>query len=109
MKYRPVTQSAAGTSRVIRLNSQQPNFKVGLFSEISSGATLVYDIEYTYDQPEGTYATSFEVDADWRTVDGMNDLAVDGVSNLFYPVSAVRINVSSWTDGSVSLTPTQAM
>jgi hypothetical protein len=109
MRYRPVTQSAAGTSSVIRLNSEQPNFKVGLFSKISSGATLTYDIEYTYDQPEGVYATDFETDADWRVVDSMNDLTADGVSNLFYPATAVRINVSSYTDGSVSLTPTQAM
>jgi hypothetical protein len=109
MRYRPITQGALGASRVIRINSEQPNFKVGLFAEISSGANLTYTIQYTYDQPEDAYATNFATDADWRSVDGLTALTADGVSNIFYPVTAVRINVTAYTGGSVQLTVTQAM
>lgn len=109
MRNLVATQGEEGTSTILRVNSQQPNFKLGLFAEISSGANLTYTIQYTYDQPEDTYATDYATDADWRSVDAMSGVTADTVSNLYYPVNAVRINVTSYTSGSVQLTATQSM
>lgn len=101
-------QAEAGTSKILRVNGQQMNFKLGLFTQVSDDADLTYSVEYTYDQPEDDYPTSYAVDADWREVDDMSALIADGVGNIFYKVNAVRLNVTAYTAGSVKLTVTQS-
>lgn len=108
MRNLTATQGAAGTSKILRVNSEQPNFKLGLFGEISSGANLTYTVQYTYDEPEATYPTDYATDADWRSVDDMTAVTADSVGNIFYPVNAIRLNVTSYTGGSVLLTVTQS-
>lgn len=110
MRNKSVKVSSATASAPIRVNSKQPfsNFGLGLFVDVSSGATLTYSVQYTYDQPEDSYPTDFSTDADWRDVDGLSGLSADEESNIAYPVNAVRLNVTSYTDGDATLTVTQA-
>lgn len=108
MRNQVAVQADDGASKVLRVNSQQPNFKLGLFTKVSDDADLTYSVEYTYDEPESKYATDFATDADWRAVEDMAGLTGDGVGNIFYPVNALRVNVTVHTAGEVTLTVTQS-
>lgn len=103
-----VLTANGAVSRSLRVNGQQPNFKLGLFADVVSG-TLTYSAQYAYEQPEDEYAISYSGSADWRNVDGLTSLTSDAVSNLFYKVNAVRLKVTAYTSGSVRLTATQSM
>lgn len=94
-------------SKSLRVNSNQMDFKLGLFADMSG--TLTYTIQYAYEQPEGEYSVSYSASADWRAVDAMSAVTADTTGNLFYPVQAVRALISSYTSGTLKLTATQSM
>lgn len=102
-----VLQAQLAQSKSLRVNGQQMNFKLGLFVDVVSG-TLTYTAQYAYQQPEDTYAVSYSASADWRAVDSLSALSVDGTSNLFYKVNACRLILTAYTSGSVKLTVTQS-
>jgi hypothetical protein len=97
----------AAVSKSLRVNGQQPNFKVGLFVDMSG--TLTYSAQYAYQQPEDEYAVSYSASADWRGVDGLSALTADDESNLYYKVNAVRLIISAYTSGAAKLTAAQSM
>lgn len=94
-------------SKSLRVNGEQPDFKLGAFVDVVSG-TLTYSAQYTYMQPEDTYAVSYANSADWRGIDGLSSLSVDGQSNAAYKVNACRLRFSAFTSGSARLTITQS-
>jgi hypothetical protein len=94
-------------SRSLRVNGQQPNFKLGLFGDMSGA--LTYSVQYAYQQPEDEYAISYSASADWRPVDAMSAVTADSTSNIFYKVNAVRLLISAYTNGTCKLTVTQSM
>lgn len=94
-------------SRSLRVNGQQPNFKLGLFADMSG--VLTYSVQYTPDQPEDAYSVSYSASAYWLPVDAMSAVTADSVSNLFYKVNAVRLLISAYTSGTCKLTVTQSM
>lgn len=105
---RPVTRtvSSAASSDVVALNHQGPNpFNVSLLADVSAGGTLTYTVEYTLDDVFANgYAPASGV---WTAVTGMSAQTADVAGSLAYPVTGVRVRVSAYTSGSVTLTVVQ--
>lgn len=106
---RPVTRTvsgATGTSAVVALNVLNPRpFNVGLLADVAAGATLTYSVEYTFDDVQASgYNPATGV---WNSVTGMGAQTADTTGSLSFPVTGVRLNVTAWTAGSVTLTVLQ--
>ena len=102
-----VTLSAAGVSQPF-VHSQAGNspFNIGLGVAISPGATLTYSVEYTFDD---VYANNYNpATGNWTAVTGLTAQTASKDSNIAYPVMATRLNVTSYTSGSVTFTAIQA-
>lgn len=106
---RPVTRTvsgATGTSAVVALNTLAPvPFNVGLLADVSAGGSLTYSVEYTFDDVQAnSYNPATGV---WNAVSGMGAQTADATGSLAFPVTGVRLNVTAWTSGSVTLTVLQ--
>lgn len=106
---RPVTRTvsgATGTSSVVALNTlARSPFNVGLLADVSAGGNLTYSVEYTFDDVQSnSYSPASGV---WNAVSGMGAQTADTTGSLSFPVTAVRLNVTAWTSGSVTLTVLQ--
>jgi hypothetical protein len=104
---RPVTRTvsgATGASGVVALNTLNPRpFNVGLLADVTG--TLTYSVEYTFDDVQAAgYVPASGV---WNAVSGMGAQTADTTGSLSFPVTAVRLNVTAWTSGSVTLTVLQ--
>ena len=93
-----VIQGSAGTSRWIPVDYKQVPFNIGLGVVLSSGAVLTYQVEHTFDdlQDPNITPTAF-VNA------GLNGLTVNDDGNYAFPVKAIRINVTAYTNGEAKL------
>jgi hypothetical protein len=96
MRPKQITVSAAGTSNWIPLSWHQ----YSLVTDVDG--SLTYSVEYTVDNIQDPNATigSHEV-ANFVSVSDDRD------GNIAFPVRAVRLNVSAYTSGSVTLTITE--
>lgn len=104
---RPVTRTvsgATGASSVVALNTLAPvPFNVGLLADVTG--TLTYSVEYTFDDVQANnYNPASGV---WNAVTGMGAQTADTTGSLSFPVTGVRLNVTAWTSGSVTLTVLQ--
>lgn len=96
-----VKQSAKGASApiVIALNDNvywqaAPAYSLGLICTASG--TLVYSVQVTADPiPSAS--------GNWNDHDILVNQAASANGNIAYPVTGVRINVTSYTNGSVNL------
>jgi hypothetical protein len=70
-------------------NRRQSPFNMSLCHNLTAG-TMTVSAQYTLDNPQGEYSNGFANSADWRGVDGLSAVTADAVSNLAYPVTAVR-------------------
>lgn len=94
-------------SSAIPLNVKQTPFNVALQFDLTAG-TMTVDVEYTMDDPQGAYATSFDVNANWTNVTGMGAITSDTVSNFAFGCTAVRLKQTTGsTTGACTLTVIQ--
>lgn len=102
-----VTASAAGAQSPFILNQAGPSpFNVGIGCAISAGATLTYSVEYTFDD---VFAPSYDpATGNWTALTGLTAQTATKDSNIAYPVMAIRLNVTAYTSGSVTMTAIQA-
>lgn len=101
-----VTVGALGASDPIILDHYQRPFSVGIGAVLSAGASLLYTIEHTFDD---VFAASFNpASATWLFDPSLNDKSASTSANYAYPVMAIRIRVSAYTSGSVTMTVIQA-
>jgi len=103
---RPVTRtvSSQAASTPIPLNHQGRNpFNVTLLADLTGSAT--YSVQYTMDDVfDNAYNPANGV---WNAVTNMSGLVADGAGSLSSPVTAVRLNVTTYGSGSVVLTVIQ--
>ena len=103
---RPITRtvSSQAASTPIALNNLSTSpFNVSLLADVTGG--LTYTVQYTLDD---VFANSYvPASGVWTAVSGMSAQTADTAGSLAYPVTAVRINVSAYTSGSVVLTVVQ--
>jgi len=107
---RPVRQSytTAGTgqtSPVILNNLNGSPFNVNIGVDLSAGATMTYTVEYTLDD---VFSQTFSAaSATWFSTTGLTALSADAAGGITVPVTAVRLNVTAWTSGTVAFTVIQ--
>lgn len=106
MRRQISTLSAVAIADPIVLDRNQKDFKISLALVFSDTATA--SVETTSDDPEAVYPTDFNTDATWFPVLGLNAITTDAQGNVFFPISAVRLNVTAHTSGTVTLTVLQA-
>ena len=102
MRPQVITQSSAGTSAWIPVDYKQNPFNIGFGVVVSD--TLTYDIEHTFDNilDASVTPTAFK-----HSTVAAQTTSKDG--NYAFPVRAVRINVTAFTSGSVTLTLLQGV
>lgn len=99
-----VTLSGAGVSNPVPLDIYNDPFNVALFLKVSGVNTS--DVEYTSDDP---FDPSFNpASATWYKHPNMTGLSANADSNLAFPVRAVRLNCTAFTNGSAALTIIQS-
>lgn len=105
---RPITRtvSSQAASTVIALNNlSQAPFNVNLLADLSAGGSATYSVEYTLDN---VFADSYNpASGVWTAVSGMSGATADSTGSLGFPVTGVRLNVTTYGGGSVTLTVVQ--
>lgn len=101
-----VTLGAVAVSDPIPLNNYSTPFSVGVGCDISAGGVLTYNVEHTFDD---VFARNFvPATATWFPNAGLTAQTTDKDGNYLAPVTAVRLNVTAWTSGTVTMTVIQA-
>ena len=77
-----------------------PITSLGLICTVSATAALTYSVQVSGDNPEQNVVN-------WNNHDVIVNATTSLNSNIAYPVSAVRLNVTSYTSGSVNLAVVQ--
>jgi hypothetical protein len=99
-----VTQRANGASSVIPLDLRRYSEGVGLLLTITGSLTATVHITGDNVQKEGYTPSS----GNWNNHDTMINLTSSANGNLQFPVAALRLNVTSYMDGSAVLSVIQA-
>lgn len=98
-----VSMSKAGTSSIVSIDmTNQPYFVaapayvLGLVCTVSAGGNLTYTVQVTADPiPSAS--------GNWNSHDVLVSQTASANSNIAYPVTGLRLNVTSYTSGSVNL------
>ena len=77
-----------------------PITSLGLICTLSATASLTYSVQVTGDNPEGTIVN-------WNNHDVIVNATTSLNSNIAYPVSGIRLQVTSFTSGTVNLAVVQ--
>lgn len=95
------TKASIGVSPWIPVDARSSNFQVSMAAVVNG--TLTYDIEHTLDNVLDNTITPTAFKNSTMVGQAGNK---DG--NYAFPVSAIRINVTAYTSGSVTLTILQS-
>jgi len=101
-----VTVSSATVSAALPLDQYISPFNIGLGVSLSAGASLTYTVQHTFDD---VWAAGFDpATANWFNHATMTSKTTSFDGNYAYPVTAIRLNVTSYTSGEATLTAVQA-
>jgi len=101
-----VTVGAVGSSSVIPLNTYANPFNLGIGCDVSTGGSLTYTVEHTFDDVQKeTFNPS---SAKWFSQTSLTTQTAGKVGSYVFPVTAVRLTVTAWTSGSVTMTVIQS-
>ena len=101
-----VTVSSVASSAVIPLSLNADPFNVGIGCDVSAGGVLTYTVQHTFDD---VFSSTFSPStATWYSNSTLVAQTTDKDGNYAYPVTAVRITVTAYTSGSVTMTVIQA-
>ena len=101
-----VTVGSVASSNVIPLNTYGDPFNVGIGCDVSAGGSLTYTVQHTFDDVQSP--TFNPATATWFSNSTIVAQTADKDGNYAYPVTAVRLTVTAWTSGSVTMTVIQA-
>lgn len=101
-----ITVGSATNSNVVPLDTCRTPFNIGLGCVLSAGAGLTYTVQYTYDDVQAS--TYNPATGNWFNHATLASKTTSSDGNISMPVSAIRLNVSSYTSGSVTMTVLQA-
>jgi len=101
-----VTVGSATASATIPLDTYADPFNVGLAVVLSSGASLTYTVQHTFDD---VFAKNFDpATATWFSHATLVTKTASSDGNYAYPVTATRLNITIWASGTATLTVVQA-
>jgi hypothetical protein len=101
-----VVASNGAVTKTIRVNSDQvSSFKLSLSVEYVS-ATATCTVQHSPDWPESSDFTTngYSNNANWYSTDGLTAITATDEGNIAFSEQCVRLNVTSYTSGSVKLT-----
>ena len=101
-----VTVGSVASSAVIPLNTYGDPFNVGIGCDVSAGGSLTYTVQHTFDDVQSP--TFNPATATWFSNSTIVAQTADRDGNYAYPVTAVRLTVTAWTSGTVTMTVIQA-
>lgn len=102
MIVQKVTVSSQTTSSPIIVDYKKNPCNVSIGCVVPSG-TLTYKVQHTFDDVLDPTVT-----ATWFDHSTITGKTADQDGNYAFPVRAVRLNVTAWTSGDVSMTVIQA-
>jgi hypothetical protein len=94
--YKSVTQSASGTSDWVTIDASEQDFNVSVHAEHSG--TNTYDIEVT-----GVAGNDLTTSSDAFKLTSATGLTASTMVAIVGPIIAVRVNITSYSSGSVIL------
>jgi hypothetical protein len=103
-----VTVGSQAKSQTVPQNIYGEVFNVGIGVKLLpvGSATLTYTVEHTFDD---VYSPSFDpATATWYSNATVVSKTVNADGNYAFPVTGIRLNVTSWTSGTATLTITQS-
>ena len=101
-----VTVGAQAVSSVVPLDTYQNPFNVSIGVALSAGASLTYSVQHTFDDVQ---APGFDPStATWFTNSGLSAKTTSLDGNYTLPVTALRLNVTSYSGGTATMTVIQA-
>ena len=101
-----VTQSSAGQTQAIPMDTHQVPFNIGIAVVLSAGSSLTYSVEHTFDD---VFAQGYNsATGTWFQNTGLTAQTASANGNYAFPVRAVRLNVTSYTSGNATLNVVQA-
>jgi archaellum component FlaF (FlaF/FlaG flagellin family) len=101
-----VTVGSVASSNVIPLNTYGDPFNVGIGCDVSAGGSLTYTVQHTFDDVQSP--TFNPATATWFSNSTIVAQTADRDGNYAFPVTAVRLTVTAWTSGTVTMTVIQA-
>ena len=105
MRRSQVIVTGAGVSAPLPTNLNTSPFNIGLAGIVSSGATVSYTVQHTFDDVQ---AEDFDAStATWFNHEDIAGATANADGNYAFPVTAIRLNVAS-SDGTVTLVVIQA-
>lgn len=99
-----ISLSAAGSTAWIPVDYKQNPFYINLALVLSDTPSLTCKVEYTLDN---VFDSSITPTAFTHT--GLSSVSTNTTGSITYPVRAIRLTVSSWTSGTVTLTALQGV
>lgn len=101
-----VSTTTAGFSAPVPLNPHIAPVTVGLYVLVDG--TSESDVEYTGDDPN-LYddADHYNTSGNWFQLTTLSGITATGAGNIDFPLRAVRLNTTSHTSGSATLTVIQ--
>ena len=101
-----VTVGSVASSNVIPLNTYGDPFNVGIGCDVSAGGSLTYTVQHTFDNVQSE--TFNPATATWYSNSTLVAQTTDKDGNYAFPVTGVRLTVTAWTSGTVTMTVIQA-
>jgi hypothetical protein len=106
MSQGTVNVSSQTASAALQINLRKFNRAVGIMVYLTSGASLTYTIQVTADDIRATgYSPATGRWLDW---DQATAKTAGVALALPFPVTAIRLNVTTWTSGTATLGLVQA-
>lgn len=105
---RPINQiaAAAGPTSPVPMDHYRQPFNVGLAVVLEPGSSLTYTVEHTFDD---VFSPTFNpATAAWFPNATLTNKTASMDGNYAFPVSAIRLNITSFTSGSARFTLIQA-
>lgn len=96
-----ITVSSLGASVPVPLSLGNTPFNIGLGAALSVGANLTYKVQHTFDN---VYSPTFNAaTATWYDHATLTGKTASADGNYAFPVMAIRLNVTAYVSGSVTL------
>ena len=91
-----------------KLDYMSPWGKASIGTAVSSGATLNYTVQHTFDLPQADYGTSsWDADATWHNTEGLAAKTATDNGNYNFNVMGSRLRINSYTSGTIKFTVAQ--
>jgi hypothetical protein len=100
-----IKATGAGTTSIILVNpistwgggsAPVPSWSLGLICTVSAGASLTYTVQVTGDPVPSA-------NGNWNNHDTLNGLTTSANDNVAYPITGLRLNVTTFSSGSINL------